>query len=395
MSYIFHLGREKELCLAELISIYPDTQDLGGGFALVESTDPEIITRLGGTIKISEVLNALPASLPTNFSDLIGDNITKFTPEKGKFNYGISIYPSQTGLLKRLLKAAKQSLKANGTSSRYINQDWKNLSSIQSANCTELNLVFTDEKTYLSKTVATQDIALYSKRDYDRPGRDDLSGMLPPKLAQMLINLASPTPETVIYDPFCGSGTVLQEAMLMGLNCKGSDISEKAIKDSKNNIKWLKREFSPEGNCLEIEVKDATKLTEKDFGETPLALVGESYLGPPQKGLPTEEEARKTLAGLEPIYLGFLGRPIPSGTTIVLAVPFFNKVEEAKAIHDPFTNKPFRKTKHNSRPKPVFLENFIEKTKKLGYSVQAPEDQLTYARRKQIVGRMILRLKKN
>jgi len=370
MSYIFHLGRENELCLAELRSFYPDAKDLGG-LALVENIDISLIKRLGGTIKISEILRELPASLPINFSDLIGSEITKLAPESGKFKYGISIYPSQTGLLKKLLKAAKTALKESRTGSRYLNQDAKNLSSIQSANCTELNLIFTDNKTYLSHTIATQDIVSYSKRDYDRPAKDSLSGMLPPKLAQMMINLANPEEGTVIYDPFCGSGTILQEAMLMGYDCKGSDLSEKAITDSKKNTQWLEKEFHPEGKCLEIAVKDATKLASKDFQEAKLAIIAESYLGPPQQGIPTEAEARKTLANLEPIYIDFLETEIPHGTIIVLALPFINL-----------------------RPNPIFLESFIEKAKELGYSMQASTAPLTYARRKQVIGRMIVRLRK-
>ncbi|HCB51975.1 TPA: hypothetical protein DEP21_05455 [Patescibacteria group bacterium] len=32
-------------------------------------------------------------------------------------------------------------------------------------------------------------------------------GMMPAKLAHILINLGLPTTNTTIYDPFCGSGT--------------------------------------------------------------------------------------------------------------------------------------------------------------------------------------------
>ncbi len=365
MDYIFHLGREKNLCLTELKTFYPSAQDLGG-FALTEEADPKLLKRLGGTIKISEVLKELPASLPTNFSDLISSEITRLAPESGKFKYGLSIHPAQTGLLKKLLKTAKKTLKKQGTSSRYLNQDAKNLSSIQSANCTELNLIFTDEKTYLTHTVETQDIASYSHRDYDRPARDDVSGMLPPKLAQIMINLADPGPKTIVYDPFCGSGTILQEAMLIGFDCQGSDLSEKAVADSKRNLEWFEHEFSPEGKCLGLEVKDATKL--ENYPEN-CTIVAESYLGPPQKEIPTPEEARETLAKLEPLYLDFLRTPIPSGTTIVLALPFFNL-----------------------RPNPIFLENFIEKVKELGYSVPAEITNLTYARKNQVIGRMILKI---
>jgi hypothetical protein len=40
--------------------------------------------------------------------------------------------------------------------------------------------------------MALQDFESYSKRDYGRPARDPRTGSLPPKLAQILINLAEP-----------------------------------------------------------------------------------------------------------------------------------------------------------------------------------------------------------
>ena len=81
-----------------------------------------------------------------------------------------------------------------------------------------------------------------SRLDFGRPARDDFSGMLPPKLAQIMINLAQvQNPEALIIDPFCGSGTILSEALLMGYkDLLGSDISPKAIADTYKNISWIK-----------------------------------------------------------------------------------------------------------------------------------------------------------
>ncbi|EKD63695.1 MAG: putative DNA methylase [uncultured bacterium] len=327
--------------------------------------------RLGGTIKISEIIKELPSRLPINFSELIERELPKLkTSPKGKFEYGISTYPENQNLIRKLLKGAKNVLKEAGISSRYLNQDNKNLSSIMSANCEELNLVF-GEKTYLTHTVATQDIAEYSFRDYDRPARDDRSGMLPPKLAQIMINLAHPEAGTIIYDPFCGSGTVLQESILMGFDTMGTDISQKAVNDSRTNLDWLAKNFELTGKCLKLEVKDATKLTPSDFPtDKKLAIVAESYLGEPQKEIPTSEKAKEILARLEMLYIDFLRTPIPSGTNLVLALPFFNL-----------------------KPEPIYLEDLIYKVKELGYIIPASKEQiLSYARKNQIVGRMIVRL---
>jgi tRNA G10 N-methylase Trm11 len=59
-------------------------------------------------------------------------------------------------------------------------------------------------------------------------------GMLPPKLARMMINLTKNN--TAIYDPFCGLGTVLIEALHMGrIHILASDISEAMVSATEKN----------------------------------------------------------------------------------------------------------------------------------------------------------------
>ena len=72
----------------------------------------------------------------------------------------------------------------------------------------KVELIKLDDDWY--KVVGVQDIDAYSKRDQTRPARDAKVGMLPPKLAQILINLCGPLkPGSVVLDPFCGTGVVL------------------------------------------------------------------------------------------------------------------------------------------------------------------------------------------
>ena len=63
---------------------------------------------------------------------------------------------------------------------------------------TDFNFIFAEDKTFFGHTIFVQDIYGYSNRDYGKL-RDMNIGMLPPKLAQMMINLSS---GTKIYDPF-------------------------------------------------------------------------------------------------------------------------------------------------------------------------------------------------
>lgn len=58
-----------------------------------------------------------------------------------------------------------------------------------------------------------QQISLYEAIDYDKPLKGMNVGMMPSKLAHVLINIAlsqhtdNPIEKPVIYDPFCGFGT--------------------------------------------------------------------------------------------------------------------------------------------------------------------------------------------
>lgn len=55
-------------------------------------------------------------------------------------------------------------------------------------------------------------------------------GKLEPRLARALINIAiGPQADATIVDPFCGSGTVLLEANLMGLEAVGNDLDPFAV----------------------------------------------------------------------------------------------------------------------------------------------------------------------
>src|SRR6185503_10002944 len=99
----------------------------------------------------------------------------------------------------------------------------------------------------LAQTLFVQDIEAYGARDQARPARDARVGMLPPKLAQIMLNLsAGPLRASAeelarlrVLDPFCGTGVILQEALLMGYSVLGTDIDERMVDYSRRNIKWL------------------------------------------------------------------------------------------------------------------------------------------------------------
>jgi tRNA G10 N-methylase Trm11 len=161
-------------------------------------------------------------------------------------------------------------------------------------------------------------------RDFNRPKRDARLGMLPPKLAQIMINLAvGPlvAPLTV-FDPFCGTGVILQEALLMGYQVYGSDISSRMIDYTKQNLDWFELHFDiAKLPKPQLEVKDATMAIWKNHFDV---IVSELLLGPPLTKLPKTVELeliRRHCDQLLESFLKNIARQIPSKTRLCLAVP--------------------------------------------------------------------------
>ncbi len=63
---------------------------------------------------------------------------------------------------------------------------------------------------------------------------------LQPKLARCMINLSRAQKGQVIYDSFCGTGTVMIEAGLMGFETLGSDLIRRMVEGAKLNLNYFK-----------------------------------------------------------------------------------------------------------------------------------------------------------
>ncbi len=70
------------------------------------------------------------------------------------------------------------------------------------------------------------------RRDYKI---DHLPGSLKPPIAAALAQLATVQADTTILDPFCGGGTILVEAALMGAKVIGGDVSLDAVIKAQEN----------------------------------------------------------------------------------------------------------------------------------------------------------------
>lgn len=67
-------------------------------------------------------------------------------------------------------------------------------------------------------------------------------GVLMPRVARALVNIAKP--EVYLLDPFCGTGGILVEAGLMGINVIGGDMQRKLLLGAKTNLEYYNVDYS-------------------------------------------------------------------------------------------------------------------------------------------------------
>ncbi|NDK08355.1 hypothetical protein EOM39_03865 [Candidatus Gracilibacteria bacterium] len=283
--FAFELGREYRLSIAEIYALFPEMEIIyvDEKILLVDNINEDglikITPKMGGTIKIIKCLSDKSYDL-SEINDLM---ISLFTDER-KTNYAVNFYGKTKANQKDFLLKSKKYFAKSGLSTRFVNQDFQNIKSYLVAKeklietKTDFNIFFTPLDTFVGSTIFVQDIDSYAKRDFGKT-RDMQVGMLPPKLAQMMINIGG---GKSIYDPFCGLGTILLESIISGNNeVYGSDISEDMIKSTKKNIDFIKDEFN-----TDLKTSEVIKLDAKDIANSPIlnnnkidSIVTEGYLG--------------------------------------------------------------------------------------------------------------------
>jgi tRNA G10 N-methylase Trm11 len=333
--YFFVFGRTPRLSFLELRSLFPEALLVTEDVARVNLEPTLEVTSLlhvlGGTIKIAKdagMTESLDASVSRYFD-------TQTT----QLNYGVSAYGGIT-LPKTLLADIKKSLDGRGISARYVpTRDGEPLSSVSvdKKHIQELLIIKGDGALFVGKTVAVQPYETWSMRDYNRPHADAKSGMLPLKVARMVVNISLSTPmnspdlrQKTIFDPFCGMGTVLGEAYALGCRVIGCDISEKSILWAKDNLEWQKKTYpSSKGSVAKLFVGDAVHVSEVLAPESVHAIVTEPFMGSTDIANTPSVDAAKVkniIKGLEKLYIGCLRDwyklLVPKGR-IVIALPSY------------------------------------------------------------------------
>lgn len=296
--YVFFLGSHPALSAIEVVAAltYGKTSFSISVYTkeyLILSTDqelsPSLLTRLGGTSRIARTIAtapelptpvellglfpALPPKLAVGFSSLLTSQ-----------NIDLEKYGIETKKAARQMQIKVKFIIPAGKK-RQLNAAQVLFNALYRSPNMEITFLEHDGNIRVVQTLAVQDIGKYEVRDTQRPARDARVGMLPPKLAQIMMNVAVGTSgaETpAILDPFCGSGTIPQEAWLLNIQSVGADASSNMIAASEKNLAWLydrfpvKEELQPE-----LVEHDSRQPYPEHWNGTFDAVVTEPFLGTP------------------------------------------------------------------------------------------------------------------
>jgi tRNA G10 N-methylase Trm11 len=343
---VFIPGKNWRLSLAEVIAfltargVHFKVVELSKSFFLVASEISPYLTAinsLGGTIKVGRVLSQSSSEIVRDAflskekqaqeeirqrlsSNEVFDQLFENSPRKIMF--GVSVYFESPFFLRFSKKiqrfiggSFKNELALRGTKARFMgfhkNRPVPQLTHVEvlrkrlTGNGTEILFCIGRRQTFVSKTTSVHDPFEFQRRDISRPIQRKIYS-IPPRLARVMVNLSNCLPEKTLLDPFCGVGTILQEALLTGARVMGMDIDPWCVRASRTNLDWLKNQYTIKEPKYSIFLGDSRKLTAKMGKETVDCIVTEPDLGPPLLHCPTESYAKRITNKLESVYCDFL-----------------------------------------------------------------------------------------
>lgn len=436
-TYTAFLGHQPHISIAELAASVPcfSILSLPHKHIIIFQSDAALtqkdLNRWGGIFVLSEnaalqdplphlsFFNPKTHLLQKNALSALSDAVVNLLADslkvrkRGKVIFSLRTEGLPPPFLKKLYRLCKEHLRRQSRPSRYIGNEHKaalpvllhNAKIMEGKDGCELTIIMdaTEGKpdVHIGLTVGAQDTNAYTKRDMDKPARDTRIGLLPPKLAQVMLNLGQWIVEQngqqeendkkkkilTVYDPFCGTGVIPLECLLRGWNVLASDASLKAVHATEKNIEWLRKEYKifKKDTASDVWKHDATKPFDTrghpELIEGPDVIVTETSLGPAFCDRPALAEVGKSKTAnekLQALFLENVAHNLP-GIPIVCSWPIWY-----------------------SRSGPVFLERAWKAVEKHGFTPILPSHppshehsrpSLIYRRPDQYVGREIVILK--
>jgi len=341
---LFIPGKNWRLSLAELLSLLKArgnkffVHSFSKEFFVLnieKKIEPPIIDNFGGIIKIgisavdfsTEIVNRAflqkdkQAQTQINreiaASGLI-DEIVKANSDSKKPLFGVSVYCAERkmrkvskGIQRFIGSSVKRELSTWGKKSRFLgfakSRELPQLSHIEVLkqklveNRAEILFCVDREQTYVAVTAAVHNPFEFQKRDVGKPVQRKIFA-IPPRLARILVNLSGCTEGKWLLDPFCGVGTILQEALLAKAKVIGVDLNNWCVEAARRNMDWLKYEYRLKNMECRILQGDVNRLSQKIGLEQVDCIATEPDLGPALRQIPTTSYAVRVARKLEPLY---------------------------------------------------------------------------------------------
>jgi tRNA G10 N-methylase Trm11 len=383
--YLALLGNTPELSRFELQHVLGDDVVVVGNLTREiqlqnNQQAVDLMEVLGGTSKILLHLASQDEASPEAVHKSVLELLIKISEANGN-NIDFAVAEIGRDHLKPLDPAVlKRELKDLGIKSRYVENTRRGLSAASLHNNPDLIEIFciqSESGLEIAQTVAVQDVDDWAMRDRQKPFAEHKRGLLPPKLARIMVNLAlgprsaiitTAAPKPTLLDPFCGAGTVLFEGLLMGTNVIGADIDQEAVDGTLKNLEWFDQAYPQVSlESASVVLADATTLqlpaNSIDY------IVTEPFLGKPK---PQPDQLPNIYKGLERMYLGAFKQWrsfLKENAKLVVVFPQVELTDE------------------RGRTKTYSLDRLIDKLAQFGYTTTS--DPVKYARPESLVQRII------
>jgi len=332
---------------------------------LEKNLESSAVADLGGTIKIGQPKTTLPTQIVKEaflnknkqaqkqiIKTIAASNIpVGMTPEK--FLFGVSVYFTDntlspvSGRMQRFIGSAiKEELAGLGKKANFmgysVERKQAQLSHVEVLkknlvkNQAEVLFCVGKTETWIATTIAVHNPFEFQKRDVFKPNQRVIFGM-PPRLARIMVNLSACTEGKTLLDPFCGVGTILQEALMEKATVVGMDVNPWCIKASQENLEWLTKEYELVNADFRVLLGEVGRMAEKVGLESIDCIVSEPDLGPALREVPTGPYAQKIIEKLEPLFFGFIEeayRTLKPKGHLVLVTPYI-KTRSNEAVTMP------------------------------------------------------------
>ncbi len=372
-AYVFVPGKNWRLSLAELVA-YLEAKCCG--FELCEFTPAfftinvdgslasSVVADVGGTIKIGKVATKIATCTVEeafmNGSKQAQAQVRMFLSTSGiveemvdsasgKSVFGVSVYCAEryfhpvSRIMQRFVGSSlKHELAAQGRKSGFMGFPkgrWQpQLSHVEVLKKdlvkrkAEVLFCVGKNETLVSITVGVHDPFEFQKRDVGRPVQRRIFA-IPPRLARIMINLAFCGPGKLFLDPFCGVGTIVQEALLAKARVIGVDVDPWCVNACRLNLDWLKREYALEEAEYTVLQGDSRRLTERITQDVD-CIATEPDLGPALRHVATSTYATKIIKKLTPLFSDFLEeayKSLKKEGRLVLVTPYI-KTRSGKPV---------------------------------------------------------------